>query len=429
MLGGRRVSRINGRITALCILILCAPLTVAAQSSPVIFDMSKAQPLPPPKTAERELRKDIPTIAKAANGAIVSIVMSDKDGQPIAQGTGFLVSKDGRILTNYHVIAQGSSAVVKLPDGAFFLVDGVLAFDKARDVALIKAHGDDFRTLALGNSDQLGVGDEVVAIGSPEGLESTVSNGIVSAIRADEEKGKLLQISAPISHGSSGGPLFNMAGEVVGITSSGIEEGENLNFAIPINDAKKLLLSPQKLASLPNEPMPNEAGAPEEAKETAPEQAPETDQQRCDETAAKYVHEYFVFYGEPPSGSYIVSTITRNHPVCYVAMLFTDGRIDIEWAPGALAWLLSPRGAPPDGEGFFAPPHTPSPQEKAEDENAIKEMQKQTPGFSLDLDSLGNMTCLIGSRPNNECNSEEEFNEDANFLFGLDMSKPPIPIH
>src|SRR5208283_2092495 len=82
------------------------------------------------------LRKDIPTIAKDAKGAIVSIVMSDKQGKPIAQGSGFLVSKDGLIMTNYHVIAEGSSAVVKFPDGAFYVVDGVLVADKARDIAV-----------------------------------------------------------------------------------------------------------------------------------------------------------------------------------------------------------------------------------------------------------------------------------------------------
>src|SRR5271165_4871739 len=82
-----------------------------------------------------QLRKDIPSIAKAANGSIVSIVMSDKDGKPIAQGSGFLVSKDGLIVTNYHVISEGSSAIVKLPDGAFYVVEGMLGSDKARDVA------------------------------------------------------------------------------------------------------------------------------------------------------------------------------------------------------------------------------------------------------------------------------------------------------
>jgi hypothetical protein len=203
-------------------------------------------------------RKDIPAIAKAANGAVVSILMSDKDGHTIAQGTGFLISKDGRIVTNYHVIEDGSSAIVKLPDGAFYLVDGVVAFDKARDVAVIKAHGENFRTLTLGNSDRVQVGEEVVAIGNPLSLESTVSNGIVSGIRkAEDEGGKFLQVTTPISPGSSGGPLFNMASEVIGITTWYLKGGENLNFAIPINDAKPLLLAKfSKLQDLPNEADP-----------------------------------------------------------------------------------------------------------------------------------------------------------------------------
>jgi hypothetical protein len=188
---------------------------------------------------------DISAIAREANGSVVSIVMSDKKGHPIAQGSGFLISKDGRIVTNYHVIKSGSSAVIKLPDGASFPVEGVLVSDKHRDVAIIKAHGSDFRALTLGDSDRLQVGEEVVAIGSPLSLESTVSNGIVSGIRTvEEEGGKFLQITAPISPGSSGGPLFNMSGKVVGITTAGLRGGENLNFAIPINDLKSLTLVP-----------------------------------------------------------------------------------------------------------------------------------------------------------------------------------------
>ena len=189
-------------------------------------------------------------------GAVVSIVMSDKNGQPVAQGSGFLVSKDGLIVTNYHVIAEGSSAIVKLPDGAFYVVDGVLASDKTRDIAVIKAHGQNFRALALGNSGRVQVGEAVVAIGNPLSLESTVSNGIVSGMRAvKEEGGDFLQITAPISPGSSGGPLFDMEGEVIGITTMYLEGGENLNFAIPINDAKPLLeLDSVKLHSFPNEP-------------------------------------------------------------------------------------------------------------------------------------------------------------------------------
>src|ERR1035438_1730789 len=201
---------------------------------------------------------DIPAISREANGAIVSIIMSDKDGRPIAQGSGFLISKDGHVVTNYHVIRNGSSAVIKLPSGAFFAVDGVLATDKDRDVTIIKLHGNGFKALTLGDSDRLRVGEEVVAIGNPLSLESTVSNGIVSAFRTDEnEGGKFVQITAPISPGSSGGPLFNMAGEGVGITTSHLVGGDNLNFAIPMNDVKPMLLAGfSKLHSLPDEPEP-----------------------------------------------------------------------------------------------------------------------------------------------------------------------------
>ena len=199
-------------------------------------------------------RKDIPAIAKAANDVVVSIITSDKDGKPVAQGSGFLVSTDGRIMTNYHVIKGASSAIVKLPDGAFYGVDGVVAFDKARDLAVIKAHSQNFRVVTLGNSDRVQVGEEIVAIGSPLSLESTVSSGIVSGIRTiKEEGGTFLQITAPISPGSSGGPLFNMMGEVVGITTLYLKGGENLNFAIPVNDAKLLLSAGSKVQDFPVE--------------------------------------------------------------------------------------------------------------------------------------------------------------------------------
>ncbi len=216
-------------------LISLIPGVVAAQSAPA--------------------RKDIPAIAKAANGAIVTIITATND-KPIAQGTGFLVSADGVIVTNYHVIETGNVAIVKFPDDTAFPVDGVLAADKVRDLAVIKIHGKTFRTLTLGNSDHIQVGEEVVAIGNPLSLESTVSNGIISGVRTSKEHGrKFLQTTAPISPGSSGGPLFNMLGEVVGVNTMYLEGGENLNFAIPINDAKRLLLANSStLQQFPNEP-------------------------------------------------------------------------------------------------------------------------------------------------------------------------------
>jgi hypothetical protein len=285
-----------------------------------------AQSVPP--------RKDIPAIAKAANGAVVSIIMLDKDGNPIAQGTGFLISEDGNIVTNYHVIENGRSAIAKLPDGAFYLVDGVVVFDKARDVAVIKAHGENFRTLTLGDSDQLEVGEEVVAIGNPLSLESTVSNGIVSGIRFIEEGGqKFLQTTAPISPGSSGGPLFNMTGQVVGITTLYINAGENLNFAIPINDAKQLLLAKfSKVRELPDESEPTKTQTGERdatdkfhLREECKSLAAELETGLSGATRTDTVTSWSFNYSAKYNGCYVLES-TQNRAVNYKTRTLFDGQ-------------------------------------------------------------------------------------------------------
>jgi hypothetical protein len=250
----KRVAK-KGAIFLLAIFFWDFP--ASAQSSPGYGKDTEGKPRLVLIKPSAPPRMDIPAIAKAADGAIVTIVMANND-KPIASGTGFLVNPDGVIVTNYHVIATGNAAAVKFPDGTVLPVDGVLAADKVRDLAVVKIHGKTFRTLTLGNSDRIQVGEAVVAIGNPLSLESTVSNGIVSGVRTAEKfGGKFLQTTAPISPGSSGGPLFNMAGEVVGITTLYLKGGENLNFAIPVNDAK-LLLQKQSavLQGLPNEPEP-----------------------------------------------------------------------------------------------------------------------------------------------------------------------------
>ena len=163
-----------------------------------------------------------------------------RHGVQHAQGSGFLVSSDGLVLTNAHVVDGAKEVTVKLSDHREFKAK-VLGADRSSDIAVLKIEGHDFPTVRLGDSDQLGVGDYVLAIGEPFGLEETATAGIVSA------KGRSLpgdgyvpfiQTDAAVNPGNSGGPLFDSTGAVVGInaqiySNSGGYQG--VSFAIPIN--------------------------------------------------------------------------------------------------------------------------------------------------------------------------------------------------
>jgi S1-C subfamily serine protease len=126
---------------------------------------------------------------------------------------------------------------VQLASGEKFDSFTVLAFDSRKDVALIKIPGFDLPTMTLGNSNNVEVGEQVLAVGSPLGLQGTVTTGVVSAMRDDPTGGgfKVLQTDASVNPGNSGGPLINRRAEVIGIVTFKIRGGENLNFAIPIN--------------------------------------------------------------------------------------------------------------------------------------------------------------------------------------------------
>lgn len=184
-------------------------------------------------TATTQTTLSVTEIAKKVE-SVVYIEVAFGDGKG-ASGSGFIISSDGRIVTNYHVIDGAASGKVVLNDGTTFTDIKVLGWDKEGDLAIIKVPGSGLPAVTTGNSDTAQIGEAVVAIGSPLGLQNTVSTGIISARRDG-----YLQTTAPISHGSSGGALFNMMGEVVGITSAGMEEGANLGFAIPINEVKSL---------------------------------------------------------------------------------------------------------------------------------------------------------------------------------------------
>lgn len=168
------------------------------------------------------------------------IVTSDASGQPLALGSGFAVG-DGVIATNMHVIEGASAARLKvIGRPQTYTVGGVLGTDNAADLAVLKVAGLEAPPLHLGDSKQAAVGDQVFAVGNPEGLEGTFSAGIISGIRSIGAN-RLLQITAPISPGSSGGPVIDSTGKVLGIAVATFKEGQNLNFAVPVSYLRALL--------------------------------------------------------------------------------------------------------------------------------------------------------------------------------------------
>ncbi len=159
-------------------------------------------------------------------------------------GSGFIISADGYIITNNHVVEQVDKIIVKLSDGKEYEAK-VIGKDAKTDIALIKIKATDSLPVAeTGDSDKLRVGDWVVAIGNPFGLEQTVTAGIVSAkgrVIGAGPYDNFIQTDASINPGNSGGPLFNMEGKVVGINTAIVAQGQGIGFAIPISMAKSIL--------------------------------------------------------------------------------------------------------------------------------------------------------------------------------------------
>jgi S1-C subfamily serine protease len=158
-------------------------------------------------------------------------------------GSGFVVSRDGEIATNLHVIQDLNTGAVRLSSGAEFDSFSILAFDEEKDLAIIKVAGFDLPAVALGNSDDVQVGEPVLIVGNPLGLQGSVSAGIISSLRDDPFGGrfKTLQTDAAVSPGNSGGPVVNRQQEVIGVVVYRIGGGENLNFAVPINYVHDLI--------------------------------------------------------------------------------------------------------------------------------------------------------------------------------------------
>lgn len=219
-----------GAIVATALSVAASPSLAAQAQSPAPARAGLPPSLPP---ATGPL-----TPAQIAQIAIPSIVLIRTT---TGQGSGFFAGGEGRIITNYHVIRGAAEAVIVTADSVEHKDVEVIAVDKALDLAILRIRTGGEKPLALGESRTAAVGEHVVAIGNPLGLGDTVSDGLLSGMREFDDGVRVLQISAPISPGSSGGPVLNDRGQVIGIATFVVNRGQNLNFAVPIDAAKGLL--------------------------------------------------------------------------------------------------------------------------------------------------------------------------------------------
>lgn len=170
--------------------------------------------------------------------SVCLVTVYDRDGIAAGSGSGFAIDTEGKIVTNFHVVGDCLTAKVKFPDGVEYKVEKLLAVDEVRDVAILKISAKT-SPVVIGDSSAIANGQQALAIGSPIGWDNTISDGLISTKNRVLDGKNYIQISIPISHGSSGGALFNYYGEVIGITSAGMEGAQNLNLAIPINEVKE----------------------------------------------------------------------------------------------------------------------------------------------------------------------------------------------
>jgi S1-C subfamily serine protease len=193
--------------------------------------------------ASGSLSGQTPEIIEAAWKKTVTIRVYDRYFRFLGTGSGFIVGDKGEIATNHHVIDGAAHADARFPDNdKAFPVSGILRQDKLHDLAVIRIDLDTV-SLPFGNNDDYRIGEKIISIGSPLGLSGTVSDGIISG-RHTVLGFEHMQINTAVSPGSSGGPVINEKGEVIGVVVGSILSGQNLNFAVPVKHLKNLLAAP-----------------------------------------------------------------------------------------------------------------------------------------------------------------------------------------
>jgi len=205
-------------------------------------------------------QESLPDLVKRVKPAVVAIATYDADGEAIMTGSGFFL-RPGEVVTNLHVIRGAKRCEVKTLDGKgkVFNVTGTLAVDEEGDLALLGVDMPHERPRASEIATVLpDEGESIFVIGNPLKLEVSVTDGIVSAVREVPNVGKIIQITAPISHGNSGSPVFNLKGQVIGVVTVKVTNGQNINLAI--GAARLAELKPGELHALSALPQRDRSG-------------------------------------------------------------------------------------------------------------------------------------------------------------------------
>ena len=194
--------------------------------------------------AVRAAGEGVADLAARTRPSIVVVKTAGRTGEDRGLGTGFVIGPDGLIATNFHVIGEGRDFRVEFADGRTFRPTEVVAVDRDADLAVVRVDSKELPSLELGDSDRLRDGQAVFAVGNPLGLEFSVTKGVVAARRELNDR-PMIQVAIPIEPGSSGSPLLDLRGSVVGVLA--IKSSGALGFAVPVNALKSLLSNPQPI--------------------------------------------------------------------------------------------------------------------------------------------------------------------------------------
>ncbi len=249
----------------ICLKALTLSTFAALTASPFIFAQDKPDPTDPftaTDTPQPVFKSNgtvfedgrIEKLTEKSLPSLVTITHSSREGKIRGTGTGFIISADGLIATNLHVIGDGRPIQVELHDGTSYNATAVHAWDRRADIAIIKINAKEkLQALHIGDSDKIKQGQAIVAFGNPRGLQFSVVNGLVSAIRKLEEDFTIeggvpdfpmIQVAIPIEMGNSGGPIVDLDGKVLGIVTIKSLVTPNLGFATPVNILKSMIDKP-----------------------------------------------------------------------------------------------------------------------------------------------------------------------------------------